>query len=173
MGACARVRRARTASPRHCARREQSDERGLAQSGSGAVQAVRPKESLAPHPRYLRLAPTASRRRFLLDPLDLPPPLTASPRRARRWPWPPDAIVGRLGLGAPYVTLWVVRQMSLPGPELDERARSLFRALQVLLPSTPNFSVARRAAPLRAARGPRRRSRRATSPRPTAGDRPY
>ena len=46
-----------------------------------AVQAVGPKGSLAPLPRYLRLTPTASGRCFLLDPLGLPPPLTASPPR--------------------------------------------------------------------------------------------
>src|SRR5664280_3227507 len=48
-------------------------------AGTGAGQAVGPKGSLAPLPRCLRLAPAASGRCFLLDPLGLPPPLTASP----------------------------------------------------------------------------------------------
>ena len=46
---------------------------------AGACQAVGPRGSLAPSPRYLRLAPPVSGRCFLLDPLGLPPPLTASP----------------------------------------------------------------------------------------------
>ncbi len=48
-------------------------------SWATACQAVGPRGSLAPYPRYLRHAPPVSGKCFLLDPLGLPPPLTASP----------------------------------------------------------------------------------------------
>ena len=53
--------------------------RRTAGSWAGACQAVGPRGSLAPSSRYLRLAPPVSGKCFLLDPLGLPPPLTASP----------------------------------------------------------------------------------------------
>ena len=91
---------------------------GPARLPDGAGQAVGPKGSLAPPPHYLRLAPTAPGRCFLLDPLGLPPPLTASPlgllRRYDRWLHAP----GRLGLGAPYVMDRVGRQMAPTAPDL-------------------------------------------------------
>ena len=54
----------------------------------------RTQGSLAPLPRYLRHTPPVSGNCFLLDPLGLPPPLTASP--------PPVAPCDRNQPGAPF-----------------------------------------------------------------------
>ncbi len=48
-----------------------------------ALPGGRTQGSLAPPPRYLRCEPPVSGRCFLLDPLGLPPPLTASPPQSR------------------------------------------------------------------------------------------